>query len=278
TEIQLPTGERIRQSWQDGLLQHRIDEAGHVTRYTYDSRGYPSRVELEDAVTGEITVDRFVYDGAGRLQRHEDPLGRVTTYDYTDPITGRSLDQPTRVTDPAGRTAVWHYDGNNNVIYERDFAGVETHTTYTPRGEPATRTIVMPDPDGGDPVTYNYRYEYDAENRLVRAEHPGNQVWTYAYDTRGNMVRSALDGTNIEQTFDYDATGRLRREDDGAGGVFEYDYLADGQLSTLRNPLGNQRQFGYDARGELQRIDDQGIGAQVVEFQHDALGRVIAET
>ncbi|MFC3851680.1 RHS repeat-associated core domain-containing protein [Salinispirillum marinum] len=281
TEIRLPTGETVQQDWQGNRLVRRIDEAGHRTDWTYDSNGYPAEITYTDAVTQAQRTERLEYDAMGRLLLHEDALGRMTRYSYTQGT--RSLNQPTRVTDPSGRHATFVYDGNNRLVQETDFSGVQTLYTYTPRGEVASKTIVMPNADGNGSTEYAYTYEYDANNRLIKATHPGGdqhsqQVWLYTYDTRGNLTRAELQGTELHHTYEYDAAGRKTREEDATGSQQTFDYHPDGRLRNLTNALNNTQSLTWNNQGQLDTLYDSTLGAYVVQYEHDARGQVTAAT
>ncbi|MEX1216065.1 hypothetical protein, partial [Saccharospirillum sp.] len=286
--IEFPDGTRIDETWQNGLLKERIDQDDNITRWAYDSNGFPERIDYFGPVIGDDD-DAFrlmTHDAIGRVQTLTEGSNttpesdwRVTQYFYYDAATGRDLDQPVRIIDPDGREALYRYDGNNQIIYQRDFSGVETHFQYTPRRQVDVKAIVMPDPlDDTRNVEYEYRYEYDAEGNLERAEHPGNVVWFYEYDDRNRLERSGIEGTNVLRTVTYDLAGRVKTEDDNAEGRVEYQYYADGQVMSQTNPLGNVETFYYDARGDLDQVQDATRNAITRDYQRDALGRVTAVT
>ncbi|WP_342775644.1 DUF6531 domain-containing protein, partial [Saccharospirillum alexandrii] len=286
--IEFPDGTIINEKWLNGLLHERIDQDGNITRWAYDDNGFAERIDYFGTVIGDDD-DAFrlmTHDAVGRVQslteggiNTPEADWRTTQYFYYDAATARDLDHPVRIIDPDGREALYRYDGNNQVTYHRDFSGVETHYQYTPRRQVETKTIVMPNPqDANDHIEYSYHYQYDAEGNLERAEHPGDVVWFYEYDDRNRLERSGIEGTEVVRTLTYDLAGRIKTEDDNAGGLVEYWYYADGQVESQINPLGNVETYYYDARGDLDQVQDATRNAITRDYQRDALGRVTAVT
>jgi len=286
--VELPDGSSISQSWTDGKLSRRVDQDGNVTEWEYDSHGCPARIDYYGQQVGDSddAFQKMENDAICRVQTvteggaaTPESEWRTTEYFYYDAENGRDLDQPVRIVDPSGREARYEYNGNSQLVYQRDFSGVETYYSYTPRQNLASKIIAMPDPaDAGDVIEYHYSYEYDAEENLIRAEHPGDIIWLYEYDARNRLVRSEIEGTDVVRTVSYDAAGRAIAENDNAGGLYQYSYFADGQVQSQTNPLGNVRSFGYDARGDLASISDSARSAEVARYERDSLGRVTAVT
>ena len=68
---------------------------------------------------------------------------------------------------------------------------------------PAAETLLEYDDDGNMTFDGHFRYSWNGENRMIRAEEsvaPSNRaptVVTYAYDEQGRVVSKNIDGTNI---------------------------------------------------------------------------------
>lgn len=282
--VTLPDGSVIDERWQDNLLVERIDEAGNTTLFEYDALGYPTRIETFGATTqsGDAFVRTMQYDAIGRVQwvsegseSTPEAQWRTTRYDYQTE-DGRSLDVPTRIIDPLGRESVMRYNTNGQVIYHKDFSGVETHYTYTARDKVATKRVVMPSAQGSQEYTYDYRY--DAENNLVQATQPNGSVWRYQYDTRNRLIRSYIEGTQVSKTFSYDAAGHRLTETDSTGNTTAMSYYADGQVEAVTNPLGGSTQYHYDGAGRLASVYDNERGAYTTHYQRNELGHIIQST
>lgn len=205
------------------------------------------------------------------------------------------------ITDALGHvTTIASYDADGRVTRITDPNGVNTDSTYTPRGWLATRIV------GGATTTFTYwpygavetikdpdgvltSYTYDAAHRLTRVT-----------DDLGNYVQYTLDGAGnktAEQTFTksgtavrslsrtFNALGQLTAVVDGlghtvfnAGASSSYD--ANGNLLVSTDALGIQHQHGLDPLNRLVSTIDNYNGTDPATkntqsvFSRDALNRL----
>lgn len=232
--------------------------------------GQPPVTTWRDAVGHELSRETVgpkglklttgtTYDKPGRVSRVEDKRGKLTvTTDYTYDDRGRLTGE----TSSSGQSATHSY-GNRT----------ETVTT-------AGRT---------------YTKTYDAWGNLVRADDPAG-VTRYRYASVGKPCRvSALGAVT---TMAYDETGNRLSLTDPDAGTTRCTYAADGTPLAETDARGVKTTHTYDDLGrpvktqvgqttithtygtagnERLRLVRETLGGNMVEYTHDALGRVITE-
>ena len=272
-------------------------------RYTYDGLGNLVRSEadrfVDPAVTQNVDVDEYFYDGAGRravhvgprgartlhaydglgrlVRRDDEGLAQATEYEFDArgrPVTHREI-RGTGSATPVVRTQILGYDGIGNVLRQVDVTGAETTYAYDSLGN-VVRSV---GPDGTE-----LRSVYDAQSRIVRDSRPGTGVTDeqYAYDAAGNLVSftgsdgrtathvydvhgrrtsSAVNGTTTA-TYTYDAADRLISGADPVATI-DYQYDSRGMVSLVSASTGEMQTFAYDG---LQRLvgGDDTRGAQTL--------------
>jgi YD repeat-containing protein len=215
-------------------------------------------------------------------------LTQTTTYSYytTSSATncgtpGAACYQPGdlyQVTDALGHvTTIASYDADGRITRITDPNGVNTDTTYTPRGWVYTRTV------GGAETIFGYT-AYGAVQTITDSD---GVTTTFGYDSahRLNKITDAL-GNYIQYTLDaagnktaeqvYDSTGALHKSlsrtfntlgqligvIDGLNhtvfsATYSDSYDANGNLVHSADALGIQQHLGYDALNRLtQTIND----------------------
>jgi YD repeat-containing protein len=227
---------------------------GRIVAYTYD---VANRVIAVDDVTPDnSTTNNKHY--ATDVQYH--PSGALVAY-----TTGNQV-QHTFAYDPNRYwpTQIHASAGNFNVTYS-DYDGVGN-----------VRTLL------GSGTGFNQTFQYDALDRLTRADGPYGSVY-YAYDANGN--RQAAGGTTytydhqrlinqagsgFSQTFTYDDNGNLKT---GPYQGDRYDYTPDNQLSSS-TVNGVDATYQYDADGW--RISKTSQGYTYV-YTRGANGQLMSE-
>jgi YD repeat-containing protein len=135
-----PTGARVGGYPIGVLCKETITE-------TTDATG---QLGLAATLTAKVRITRFTYNDVGDLLTTTDPRGKVTTLAYfsstdADPTKRGRL---ATVTSPVGHvTSIDSYDANGRVLAVTDPNGVQTTSTYTPRGRLATRTTARRNDD-----------------------------------------------------------------------------------------------------------------------------------
>jgi len=260
-----------------GRLTEVVGPTGAIVRYGYDLAG--RLAETVDPLGG---VTRFDYDEVGLLRRSVDPLGGEQLFDY-DPVgrftgfTDQLGHRHTLRLDRAGRMMA-HVDGaGNEVRFWRDDAG---------------RVVGWGAPEAPEPEV---RFERDAAGRPVRVSEPGRET-TMRWDELGRLVGQEAGGLALH--WRYDADGRQVAVVHPDGQETSYAHDAAGRLVGLRHPVAGPARLTRGADGLPVRFEAPGLvrgwerhhgrvvgfnqesadGATSLTFEHDAAGRVIAET
>jgi YD repeat-containing protein len=182
------------------------------------------------------------------------------------------------VTDPQGHVVtIASYDADGHITRITDANGINTDTTYTPRGWLASRSVsgattsftytpygavqTVTDPDGVATT-----YGYDAAHRLMKITDAQGNYIQYTLDVAGNKTAEQVYDTSgtlhksLSRTFN--TLGQLTKVMDGLNHtIFDASasnsYDANGNLVQSADGLGIQRQQGYDALNRLaQAIDN----------------------
>ncbi len=233
-----------------GRVLTLLGQSGQQTTYRYTGAG-----QLQSAQTqGNTQSERYHYDSLGRLSRMVDALGGQTQYSYA------STGGVKTVTDANGATTVYTYNGFGDM---------------TKLDSPDTGVLVMDYDSAGNKIRARgeqseaggIEYRYDALNRLVMIDRPGDsQDVNYRYDQQGGVHGVGLGRlTHIK-----DASGTMDYRYDAVGNVLEdhrrftlngqttsyrlrYEYTPAGQLATVIYPNGQRVTYDYDAE-RLKRL------------------------
>ncbi len=256
-----------------GNLVSTTDELGRQTRLRYDAAD--QLVELLDAGGGRVAIgydlsgnptslvdpnghaSTFAYGLAGRLLAETDALGNVWRSSYD------AVGNLVRAVDAKGQVTIYSYDAADQVTRVVYADGTSVAHAYDPNGN-RTRLV---DATGSTSATF------DALNRPLSVEQPGQGTVRYAYDGAGNRTGLTLpNGRGI--AFAYDAADRLMSVTDEAGRLTRYTYDARGLPLSTALPNGVSAQRTYDALGRLLTIQHQRASQTLAHFAYtlDAVG------
>jgi RHS repeat-associated protein len=259
------------------------DALGHLTTYTYNGVGEPTKLQTPDGA-----VSTWQYDFAGQPVLHTDPLGRTTRYTYQ---YGSGAGELTQTTFPDGSSTEYQYDPTfHQVTLLQDALGRATTYAYSAQGN---RTTII-NPLGGvtsetwsdgllqsvtDPLQHTTRYQYDGQRQLIDEVDPLGNRTTYGYDAADNQV-TVEDALGRVTTYVYDGMRRVVEQIDPLGGITTTTYDAQGDVTSVIDPLGHVTLNTYDQRGlETSRTEAAGTPvASTTLYDYDALGRLISET
>ncbi|MFN7812270.1 MAG: hypothetical protein ACK5SI_06355, partial [Planctomycetia bacterium] len=289
--IALPTDKTVQTFTYDAQRNpesatQKMDGVGpdRKTSYVYDlldrlvTVTAPAAIQVEPngalSATPQSPVTKYTYDRVGRLTEIVDPLLRTTTTIYDDVARKETLQLPsapqvtgtspnlTTVTERP--TTITVRDPNGNVVSLTDANKNETTFTYDARNQLETKTLPL--------IAAN----------LVPS------VFTYTYDTAGNVASETRPATNIaagtpdrKTTFQYDALHRLTRETRPTpGGVSTHaapltalTYDDAGNKASVTDPSDRVTKYDYDAANRLITITapavDTGGPATVTKYEYD---------
>ena len=168
---------------------------------------------------------RAFYDDHGRLVRHVDRAGAVTTYEYAGSGNDRGAnhDLIARRTDPDGLFEDRDYDHAGRLVWQRDRSGAE------------------------------YRFTYAGDNpHPVHVVGPEGVSVATAYDDRW-LPTAVTDADGVTTTFDWDTDGNLAASVNGAGERTAITHDGTGQLTGVVEPSGTAPGSSWTTPVESQR-------------------------
>ncbi|MFF4085178.1 DUF6531 domain-containing protein [Streptomyces sp. NPDC001777] len=250
-------------------LTEMKDPAGRVSKMTYDVMGnVASRTDASGAKT------TYLYDGANRLETMTTPRGNVEGADaskYTWKYGYDKVGNQTTVTDPTGKTTKTDYDAQGRPVKVTDPLGHFTETSYDGEGN----VLITTDELGK--VTTN---TYDDNGRLSSVKDRGSKPFSYGYDADGNLT-SETTPLGFKTTYGYDDNGRLTDWVEPRGNVTGADpaqytwhtgYDAAGNITSEKNPLGNEATTTYDAVNNVTESTDRR--GKKTQYEYDTLHRL----
>ena len=289
------------------LVRYDYDGCGNLTAvYGRDGKklrgfAYRNHIMVEhsqpDGLVSRYEYDR--YDTDGKVLKSSNNLGEEWTFAYRK--------DHTVVTDALGRTEVYGFDENRELVYridadgqrsdserddygritvERDPLGHETRYLYDTEGN----VIAITAPDGSS-TQIDY---HETLNLPVAVNDPAGRITAYTYDGRGNLV-SITDPAGYTTSYGYnaqwlpetitDALGKTRRLHydtldqlvsftDCTGETTRFGYTEYGDLETVTDALGHTTRHHYDAAGNPVRTDYPDGSHET--FEYDRLNRLTA--
>jgi RHS repeat-associated protein len=253
-----PDGRKITLAYNsEGLVESAKDPMGHVVKYTYEA-GNLASVTLP----GESSARwQFKYNGSHELTEMIDGRGGKTLNEYN------GSNQVTSQTDPAKHTLRFEYAPFQTTI-TNESTGAVTLEQFTSNDEPFAITHGY-----GTSLATTQTFTYN-EAGYVASETDGDRHTTrYGYDSEGDRT-STIDPDEHETKWTYDSTHdvettttpdgettTIKRESHGnpetisrpaPGGTqtTTYKYNAEGELTSLENPLKQTWKYEYDAAGD----------------------------
>lgn len=210
----------------------------------------------------------YHFDAGGKLTALVDRNGNTMTYAYD------GLDRLVMMADPAGRSLNFSYGGANPALVTQVSGFIAQPIQFVYSGDRLTDVV--------DPQGFPYRYEYDALDRLIRAEDgAGRQIdFQYYPQPFGHVVYEARAAV-ARRRFEYDGADRMTAVRDSLGpsqeSVTHYLFdpvgrcieVTDGPLltaSTTYDPATNQIASHTDADGHT------------TAYTYDALGNPLTKT
>jgi RHS repeat-associated protein len=255
--------------------------ADPVNAKAFDGLGQPTTTTGNDLTVttdrsgpGGIAVSSIAAPQSGEFPGA--PMSAVTTYALAGQATSRTLHQDGEVS-----TAVAvEYDTAGNIVAAIDPEGRTTTYTYTPDGQPLTKTS-----PSGTVTTHSY----DPTSGLpsgVTVTAPGKPTRTVTY-TRvpagqpgAGQVATMSDGTDTI-SYGYDVDGHRTSVTYPDGTTTAADYNDKGQLATTTDVTGAVTTYIYDATDGTLKSATQRRGTTVVAsvaYTYDPLSRVATTT
>ncbi|MFC4312678.1 DUF6531 domain-containing protein [Steroidobacter flavus] len=305
-----------------------IDAVGDVVAYKYDGNGNlvstTAYATQDTAVTVATVADwvlthtnaddrttRYWYDGAGRLRFTLDAEGYLTEQRYDDSTRERTdivyAVKPTiaanatltQVVTAAGvidnnledQLTLTRRDAAGRVTSVRDALGNTEYFGYDAVGNKLWFTNKKG--SAAQDANYTWRYEYDANHRLVKETAPPVAVATVTTEGTG-LHASTVANVALETVMTYDALGNVRTRTEAANTTRSrtttYEYDSMGRQIITRYPPAEiynysndtvvtdgslYSEVGYDALGNA--IYGRDVAGNYTHKGYDALGRLTWE-
>ncbi|WP_436532489.1 LamG-like jellyroll fold domain-containing protein [Actinoplanes sp. HUAS TT8] len=292
-----------------GTMKLLVDPNGNKTEYVYDARGnvieqstwqdqtnaatksttrftyFPDATTVDpapdprndklltvrDARTDGTYVTTYAYDVRGNMTSVTDPLGRVTSTDYTDDRWdapgGLAVEQVTA----GGAVVNTYFDDNGDIEGVADAAGQETWFRYDNLGRVTERRVATgicrPSRcEAGSGVGGTTVFTYDKLGRLLTVTEPEvlnrvtgavhTPITTYTYNADGQVLTTTVaDATGGDaprtETSTYNALGQLESQTDPSGSKTTFTYNKYGDQATATDAAGTTVETKTDSEGQV---------------------------
>ncbi|HEX5727228.1 MAG TPA: RHS repeat-associated core domain-containing protein [Longimicrobiaceae bacterium] len=281
----------------DGPRPHA--DAVDRTRLWVDRHGAPWQVR--DAL-GNVTlvyrrdpswpgqVTSLLHPNGWRVSATYDERGNLAaTTDWSHAVDGRYAttlyewdpywDAPTRATLPEGEVSLTQYDAQGNVEWTQPGSDPARRVAfaYRPASDPQAPGLPA---SVTEPGGHTRTFQYDARGNLSAAVSPLGFPTEVLSDEIGRVIRTRTpinaQGLFQSDTTVYDVMGRPRRGESfgppmHAGGVL----IADSQRVVVETDYDEEGNVRFVSRRSVP--DSAGVGTITTRWEHDGLGRVVAE-
>ncbi len=232
-----------------GRITQITDPAGNTLRYTYDAAG-----DLRTFTDQEANVTQYGYDTARPhfLASIIDPLGRqalTVIYDATGRLES--------VVDASGNPIQQALDMDTNIGTLTDARGNQTFLHYDDQGNEIARIV---------PGISTNRFEFDANNNLLRGINARGGITNFTYDAQGN-VTSITDPSGATTTMTYNNQGKPTKVVNALGQTLALQYNGAGQLLEVINNAGHRTAMTRDGQGRVTRLTD--AAGNTTQFEYD---------
>ncbi|MGS2640692.1 LamG-like jellyroll fold domain-containing protein [Streptosporangium sp. G12] len=279
----------VHDAWRGYRLVSRTDQLGKITRYEYDTGGFPTKATDPNGVVtervndarGNVTAIKTC-KAVGNCQTTRQTFYRNTTDEF----------------DPRNDRPITHRDARSASATDNTYA---TTTEYTTHGEVAKQTTpATPDFPTGRSTTSTYTDGTEpavgggttpAGLRESSKDAKGNET-TYRYSATGDLAEQTSP-SEVVSKFGRDALGRVTSRTevsaahpDGVTTTFTYDGLGRPLTQTapgVKNEISNvthtaKTTYTYDADGNrlTETVSDLtgGDPARTTTYTYDVKGQV----
>ena len=250
-------GNRVRQPI---TVEYVYDKVGSITQvfddhgYTNISKSYDYMYHVQQLIdqVGGIQWD-FIYDISGRPISRTASTGAQTMFAYDQVNQLESLHH--MVNNPVS-VDILSVDANGNfesIVRTNNAAMQQLDLTF----DLADRLTQVDDSTSFGDVRVTTNESFNQANQIS-----SHGEYAISYDLEGQLVTKTHLGTGIEETFEYDADGRLRRVietyDDGGGAqqTMSAEYLYDPfGRRTAKRVNGVVTQYLYHGQSPVAELD-----------------------
>lgn len=208
--------------------------SGVSVGYAYGDSGVALvNATLDGTTTNVLSLDGYQFLGPPLYMSYGNGLWRTTNYDTDGRITGISTSHGVPI-----QSLTYGFDAADRITAITD--GIDAGLTQ--------------------------QFQYDGLSRLKRAEVPGGNIATFAYDAAGN--RSSVANTAPAETTTYTIAGTGNRMTQATTGslVRPFVYNANGDVTSLVGLGGVTNTLAYDPFGRLASHTKAGWGTKVAGY------------
>jgi len=237
-------------------LPVKVTELGRTTSYTYDASGDLTKASVTD---GTYTRNwTYTYNSTPLLISAADGLGNTTTYTYDTSGNIKTIKNP------LGQVTTFNsYNADGWLLSMTDANNLTTTFTYNWRGQVLTKDV------GTEETTYTYdgmgnltqillyddsylNYTYDWNERLVNVQDAAGDTTSLSYDGMSNIIGANVynpsGALKLTVTYSFGTANRLLTMNGAAlGETTTYTWDNQGNLLSVKDPLGHVTTYGYDA-------------------------------
>ncbi|WP_418119350.1 RHS repeat-associated core domain-containing protein [Variovorax sp. 350MFTsu5.1] len=246
---------------QSGQVAQTIDPEGNKRTYVYSRLGDLLQFT---GPTGAVWTN--TYDADGNQLSETDPLGKTIAAFYD------AAGNQTSATDERGKAYQFSYDKMNRQLRQSDPTGAAYATSYNVQG---SLTSVV------DGAGKSMQMDYDALVRLTKATDAKGQSYALDYAEpdgadKGARKPGQLSYPTLQRQFRYDARERTTLVNEKAGAesrIESYTWDGASRQKTVTDANGKTRYYSHTPHGELSEVKDP-LG-NAVKLARDTRGNVI---
>lgn len=252
TQRQDPTNALISYAYNaQGQVSSITDAIGHQTHMRYDEAQ-----NLAHMVAPDAGIRSRVYDKLGRLLKTVNALGEKKQFRYNQ------LGQLTSIQNYDGAIQQLTYNAEGRVVRTQTGQQIVSFV-YNAAGLLAQRR------QGEQHI----ELEYDSEGRLTKLINEADETYAFELDRLGQIeVEIGFDG--LVRQYTRDGAGRITHVVRPDSFVTEYTLDPRGRVVEVLHNGARHAAFSYRADGTLLTAS---TDASTVQFERDALGRVLRE-
>ena len=255
----------------NGRVASKTDWNGNVTAFEYNALGRLIK-KTSAAGTPLARSERYEWNETGtQLLCKADAL-RATVFDYRNNVINRIFDldisNPVAFPDEAAKACGNAKFTDPTITQRREF-----QLDYA-SNDVAISRIDGPRSDVNDVTTF----DIDGILRVTRVHNVLFDVVRVTEFNAQDLPARTLDSNGTESVLTYDPRGRLLTRSltlPGGNLMTRYDYDANGQLTRITLPSGEDLRYQYDAAHRLTVVFNHR--GERIEFQLDAAGNILQQ-
>ena len=258
-----------------GRVGRIVTPSGEIRDYEYDPRGRMTKLTVTvDGVATETiyqyrsdgTVWNIVYSDGSNITTYPDAARRIYRILHDDADTDAN----------DVRRREFAYDSASNLtreeIWVKDWGWVND-----PGCNPSVPTFpICPGSFQITDVEKFYReYEYDSLDRLTKIEYSYSADEAFEYD-KNDRLKTVEDGRFASTSYSRNANNDIGSTTHRDGGVSQVTYDAQGQVSGVRDALGQWTYYRRDGFGQVIELQSPATG--LTKYEYDAAGNRTKKT